>query len=69
MTNKMNDIENFDPENPACTLTNDKLKLFHDFLECPDYIKMFVWCDFGETKSFCWSFDMIPKFYGKKPAN
>lgn len=65
MTAKYFEIENYDAENPDIVLSNDRLKLYYEFLENADYTKFFVWVDFSEHKKFCWSYDNIPKFHGK----
>ena len=45
-------------------LSNDKLVKFHDFLEDNNYIKFFIWIEFG-SEDLQWSFDKAPRFYGK----
>ena len=56
------DLVNFDATAPTCSLTNDRLQPYYNFLERADYTRFFVWCDF-ETGELTYSYERAPQFY------
>ena len=56
------DLVNFDATAPTCSLNNDRLQPYYNFLERADYTRFFVWCDF-ETGELTYSYERAPQFY------
>lgn len=46
MAKFLDELENFDPAEEKTALTNDRLRIFYDFLEDIGYTKLFVYMDF-----------------------